>query len=180
MPAAPARAVGYPRARSGMALTKASLEVWKFGGASLADAPAIERAASLVAGRRGPLVVVASALAGVTDLLLDGARRSAAGDARAASEAARAFYKLHVKVARQLLPDNPARRDLLLRIDAQAREYGALARVLIALKDVPARVSDLLLARGERMACALLAAALREAGRRAVVVDALELVATDA
>src|SRR5262245_10485921 len=71
---------------------RASLEVWKFGGASLADAPAIARAASLIAAHRGPLVVVASALFGVTDLLLDGARRSAAGDARAASEAARGFY----------------------------------------------------------------------------------------
>ena len=158
---------------------RASLEVWKFGGASLADAAAIARAASLIAAHRGPLLVVASALRGVTDLLLDGARRSAAGDARAASEAARGFYKLHVRVARQLLRESPARRDLLLRIDALAREYGALARVLIALKDVPPRVSDLLVARGERLASTLLVAALRDAGRRAVLVDALDVVATD-
>ena len=55
------------------------LEVWKFGGASLADAAAIRKAASLVAGHKGPLVVVASALAGVTDLLLEGAHGAASG-----------------------------------------------------------------------------------------------------
>ena len=35
-----------------------ALEVWKFGGASLADAPAIEKAAALIASHRGPLVIV--------------------------------------------------------------------------------------------------------------------------
>jgi len=43
------------------------LEVWKFGGASLADAAAVRHAVSLVRAHRGPLVVVVSALAGVTD-----------------------------------------------------------------------------------------------------------------
>jgi aspartokinase len=55
------------------------LEIWKFGGASLADAAAIERAAALVAAHGGPLVVVASALAGVTDLLLNGAALASTG-----------------------------------------------------------------------------------------------------
>ena len=49
------------------------LEIWKFGGASLADAAGLRRAAALIAAHGGPLVVVASALAGVTDLLLEGA-----------------------------------------------------------------------------------------------------------
>lgn len=162
-----------------MARRKAPLEVWKFGGASVADAAGIRRAAALIAEHRGPLVVVVSALAGVTDVLLDGAKRSARGDTRAASDAARTFYRLHVRTARQLLPESTARRELLLGIDASAREYGALARVLIALKDVPIRVSDLLVSRGERLAAALLAAALRQGGRRAALVDALGVVATD-
>lgn len=158
---------------------RAPLEVWKFGGASVADAAAIRRAARLIAGHEGPLVVVVSALAGVTDLLLQGAQRSAAGDARAASAAARGLYRLHNHVARQLLPESAARRELLLRIDAAAREYGELARVLIPLRELPPRLLDLLVVRGERLAAALLTAALHQARRRAVLVDALELVATD-
>ena len=51
---------------------KPALEVWKFGGASLADAAAISKAATLIAAHEGPLVVVCSALGGITDLLLGG------------------------------------------------------------------------------------------------------------
>lgn len=168
------------RRRAGSVIVqRVVLEVWKFGGASLADAVGIRRAAGLISARRGPLLVVVSALAGVTDLLLEGARRSATGDLRAASQAARGLHRLHVRVARQLLPEGAARRELLLRIDTAAREYGALARVLIALQDLPPRLSDLLLARGERLAAALLAAVLARAGRRAALVDALEVVACD-
>ena len=50
-------------------ISPAPLEVWKFGGASLADAGAIERAATLIASHDGPLVVVASALAGIVPIL---------------------------------------------------------------------------------------------------------------
>ena len=60
------------------------LEVWKFGGASLADSGAIQRAAALIAGHEGPLIVVASALGGITDLLIGGAQRAAAGTAEPA------------------------------------------------------------------------------------------------
>ena len=44
--------------------------------------PAVRRAAALVGGHQGPLVVVASALAGVTDLLLDGAHARRRGRRR--------------------------------------------------------------------------------------------------
>src|SRR6185503_7438142 len=51
--------------------------IYKFGGAALADARAMRHAAHIVSRRRaGPLVVVASAMAGVTDALL-----AVAGDA---------------------------------------------------------------------------------------------------
>ena len=44
------------------------LEVWKFGGAALADGKAIDRAAQKIATHPGPLVVVASALGGITEI----------------------------------------------------------------------------------------------------------------
>ena len=56
------------------------LGIHKFGGASLADAAAVRHAASLVAAQKGARLVVASAMAGVTDALLSGATRAAAGD----------------------------------------------------------------------------------------------------
>ena len=67
---------------------EAGLEIWKFGGAALADARAIQKAAERIAEHDGPLVVVASALAGVTDLLL-GRRAGRRRDASSASTSRR-------------------------------------------------------------------------------------------
>jgi len=155
------------------------LEVWKFGGASLADAAAVRHAVSLVRAHRGPLVVVVSALAGVTDALLEGARRCAAGEGAAASAAAGGFLRRHRDLAHALVPAGPARRRLLASSDAQAREYREIAHAMAALADLSSRASDTLVARGERAASALVAAALHAAGRRAERVDAASIVVTD-
>ncbi len=152
------------------------LEVWKFGGASLADAQAIEKAAALIARHHGPLVVVASALGGITDLLLDGARRSAAGAGAEAARAAAEFLRRHREVARALLPVGRARRALLGTVDAAAREYRDLCGAVGLLGHLAPRASDMLVSRGERVSAAILAAAL---SRRGVCLDAADIVSTD-
>jgi aspartokinase/homoserine dehydrogenase 1 len=155
------------------------LEVWKFGGASLADAAAIRKAAELATGHPGPLVIVASALAGVTDLLLGGAHAAVTGDTRQASRVAAAFLVRHRKIARELLPAGAPRRALLAAIDAAAREYRELSAAVAVLGHLAPRASDMLVARGERMSATMLAAVLTTARRRAVYADALQIVATD-
>ena len=155
------------------------LEVWKFGGASLADASAVRHAVGLIRGHRGPLVVVVSALAGVTDALLDGARRAVAGEPEAASSVAASFLRRHRDLAHALVPAGAARNRLLASADAQAREYREIAHAMGALADLSPRASDTLVARGERAASAVVAAALHAAGRRAERVDAASFVVTD-
>ena len=93
-----------------MGSRRAGLDIWKFGGASLADAPAIDQAAGLIAAHKGPLIVVASALAGVTDLLLEGASEAAGGTAAAAGRVAAEFLRRHRAIIRELLPPGAARR----------------------------------------------------------------------
>ena len=155
------------------------LQVWKFGGASLADAGAVRRAVGLIKKHPGPLVIVVSAFAGVTDLLLDGARHAAAGDAAAGAASAAAFRRRHEAVVRRLFPSRTARSRLLGLIEESAREFEDLTRAVASLQELPARASDMIVARGERMACAVIAAALGAAGRRAKALDAMELVVTD-
>ncbi len=166
-------------AKRSRAARNARLEVWKFGGASLADAGAVKNAVSLVRAHRDPLVVVVSALGGVTDLLLDGAKRSAAGTPEAASAAAALFLRRHRNLAHALVPRGAARRRLLALADSQAREYREIAHAVAALADLSSRASDTLVARGERAASAVFAAALANAGRRAERVDAASIVVTD-
>jgi aspartokinase/homoserine dehydrogenase 1 len=153
--------------------------VWKFGGASVADAAAVRRVAGLIRGQRGPLLVVVSALHGTTDALLEGGRAAASGDLRAGPRVAGALLRRHRSLVASLVPHGPARRRLLAQSDLAAREYRDLARAMASLGDVPARAADLLVSRGERLAAAILAATLSAAGRRAIYVDATEIVVTD-
>ena len=147
------------------------LEVWKFGGASLADAAAIQRASKLIAAHDGPLVVVASALAGITDLLISGA-----GAPTSTAKLASAFLQRHRQAVKALLPPGKRRRALLGRIDEAARDTAISVAAVAVLGHLEPRTLDLLVSRGERMSAALLAEAISQAGRRrAVYVDATEL-----
>ena len=144
-----------------MAQTKRRpLEVWKFGGASLADAGAIRRAAALIAAHGGPLVVVASALGGITDLLLAGAQAAMAGNDTDPARPASVFLRRHREAAKDLVPAGAARRALLATIDAAAREYRDLCAAVAVLGHLEPRTTDLLVSRGERMSAAILAAAV--------------------
>jgi aspartokinase/homoserine dehydrogenase 1 len=156
-----------------------ALEVWKFGGASLADAAAIEKVVGLIARHKGPLVIVASALAGVTDQLLDGAAAATSGRSADAARAAAVFLRRHRDVARALIPAGPRRRRLVATIDSAALEYRELCIAIGVLGHLAPRASDLLVSRGERMAATILTAVLTRARRRAVSVDATEIVVTD-
>src|SRR5215213_1126726 len=155
------------------------LEVWKFGGASLASAEQIQKAAALIAKHPGPLVVVPSALAGITDLLLDGARHAISGRRDEIAKLSAAFLRRHRDVVRALLPAGAPRRKLLATIDVAAREYRELCAAVGLLDNLEPRVSDRLVSRGERISAQILTAALARAGRRAVYVDALEVIETD-
>ena len=80
------------------------IHVHKFGGASLADAAALSHAASIIALRPGRRVVVVSAMAGVTDVLLDGAQSAADGDST--DQAAGGYFeKSHAVASRDLGED---------------------------------------------------------------------------
>jgi aspartokinase/homoserine dehydrogenase 1 len=143
------------------------LEVWKFGGASLADGRAIAAAAEKICAHRGPLVVVASALAGVTDLLL-----------QSTPEAAATFARKHQQAARAVAGGR-AYRELARSVDRSAREYRDVCAAIDAIGHLGPRGQDALVARGERISAQLLAAAVLGRKRRVAYVDAVEIVETD-
>src|SRR6185436_16612096 len=63
-----------------MIRAKISCSIHKFGGAALADAGSIRRATEIFRAESGPKVAVVSAMAGVTDALLEVGARALAGD----------------------------------------------------------------------------------------------------
>src|SRR5437667_11586209 len=78
--------------------------VMNFGGTSVEDAKAIDRAAEIVRGRlaQRPVIVV-SAMAKVTDQLLAMGRAAGSGDRKTALKLSRALRERHYNAAGELL-----------------------------------------------------------------------------
>src|SRR5256884_7481191 len=89
-------------------------QIHRCGGGSLADAAAIGHAVRIVQAQRPePLVVVVSAMSGVTDALLDGAARAARGDASHVRAAAEALRAQHAAAAQELVPAGAPLEEML-------------------------------------------------------------------
>ena len=152
----------------------------KFGGTSVADADRIRAAAEIVRGRlrRKPIVVV-SALAGVTDLLVRAASVAREGrrdelDPILADLARRHRWALTGSV------DDPGRRhDLGLAVDALFEDLRQLLRSVRVLGEGTPRASDALLAFGEVLSSRIVAAAFADRGLPARLVEAREVMLTD-
>jgi bifunctional aspartokinase / homoserine dehydrogenase 1 len=157
-----------------------TLEIHKFGGASLANASAIKHAVSIIRAHQAQarLVVVVSAMAGVTDGLLEIALRAVRGDDGHTRAASRALRTKHVEAARALLK-GPQLDETLDVIDRSLNELEQLAAGLATLRELTPRTSDYLIARGERLSARLVAAALAADGGECTYVDALDVVKTD-
>lgn len=137
--------------------------VMKFGGTSLGDRERIETVVSLVRGRlRRKPVLVCSAHAKVTDLLLDGARAAAAGRPDIGPVAAREQEVL----AALRLPTS--------LVEPELRRLAELFQGLALLGELTPRSLDHVAAFGERMCVKAIAALLRRRRIPATAVAADE------
>ncbi len=152
--------------------------IHKFGGASVADAAAIRRAVTIIASQPAPRVVVVSALAGITDLLLGIVESATRGDAEAATALAETFRARHASVLDALLPRKD-RGPTAEAIATASDELVALARSLAVLREASPRVRDHILARGERLSALMMTAALIAADHDARCIDPNDVILTD-
>lgn len=148
------------------------LTVVKVGGSILQSAADLERAGSALARRQregGALLVVASALKGVTDLL-EQAGLEALDRERSnghLGETLDALRRRHLGIARELDADVPAMERALAEVEE-------LVGSIAAAGDLPDETYARLLSYGERLSVHLLAAAVRKAGPQARPVAAEE------
>jgi bifunctional aspartokinase / homoserine dehydrogenase 1 len=153
--------------------------IHKFGGASLKDAAAMRHAIDLVRGMSEPVVVVVSALAGVTDALLLLARAAAAGRQDEAAAIIRDLRQRHLAMA-QTLPESKAAATRLARsVEETFDALTDVARGLTALGELTPRTSDVIAARGELLSATIFAAALASRGRQVRQVNPLDVIKTD-
>jgi aspartokinase/homoserine dehydrogenase 1 len=152
----------------------------KFGGTSVGDADAIRQVVSIVqaAGRQAEhVVVVVSAMSGVTDMLLAGAQQAASGDNKAFRKTIRALRDKHYAAARTLLGEGGG--SVIKQVDRYLGRYSSFCESVHVLGEVTPRALDYIASLGERMSARLVAAALSVGGVPAEAVNATRLVVTD-
>jgi len=153
--------------------------VMKFGGTSVQDAKAIERAGDIVKGRlaQKPVVVV-SAMAKVTDQLLAMARAAGSGDRKTALNLSRALRERHYNTAGELLGTalfTEFHGDLGVYFEA----LDELLRGISAVGELTPRTTDHVAAFGEILSSRIVTAAFAAQGLDSTMVDSRECVVTD-
>jgi aspartate kinase len=153
--------------------------VMKFGGTSVQDAAAIDRAAAIVRGRLAEKpVVVVSALSKVTDALLATGRAAGNGDRDEALNLARGLRERHYNTASELLGTSVF-TGFHAELEAEFDALDELLRGISAVGEITPRTSDLVVSFGERLSSRIVASTLQARGMDAVHIDARELLLTD-
>jgi aspartate kinase len=156
------------------------LLVTKFGGTSVGSAAAIRALAAITAQNRAAwdgVVVVVSALNGVTDSLLRIVRTAQSGDAVGVHELYATLRQRHDSTIDELLTTERAavRKD----VDGLLDECAKLCEGVRVLGELTPRTLDAIAGLGERMSARIVAATLREHSVSATAFDATDLIVTD-
>lgn len=160
---------------------KKPLHVLKFGGTSVGDSSCILAVGEIIRRnlRSADLVVVVSAMSGVTNRLLEAAKRSSARDTRAAEAILASIRDQHIATATQLITSDDRRKDLLQRLNALLDEGARLCDRVSRLGALTAEATDSIASLGERLSAPVIASTLTEHGVNSVAVEATELIVTD-
>ena len=144
--------------------------VMKFGGTSVAGEAGLARVAGLAAqsaaGHR--VLLVASAMAGITDLLVAGAQR-----VKGIGEVLTGYGSAHRLALAALRPELPGQlaKDLEKRLGALEEELARLLQGVNLLGDCSPQVLARICSLGERASCALLAGLLEARGVPCLALD---------
>jgi aspartate kinase len=157
--------------------------IMKFGGTSVGSAEAIRSTAEIVREAQAAwphIVVVASAMSGVTDALLKGAHTAAEGDASTFRSIAQDLRAKHVTALNDLIKQPEQSSVARATVEVYLSEFESLCHAVNVLGEASPRALDAISSLGERMSIQLIAAYLKSIGIAAEPIESSELVVTDA
>lgn len=153
--------------------------VMKFGGTSVEDASAIDRAATIVAERREQMpVVIVSAMSKVTDQLLAASSAAGSGDAERALNLSRALRERHYNAAGELLGTGVFTQ-FHAELASDFDSLDELLRGIAAVGELTPRTTDLVASFGERISSRMVTAAFAARDLPAAHVDSRTCIVTD-
>jgi len=156
--------------------------VMKFGGTSVGSEHAFEQAAGIIQEQSCKwenLVVVVSAMSGVTDNLILCARTAANGKEGEYLTVIESLHSRHAGMIHSLIQSAAERNSLQQVLDRELSSLKALCSSIHILGEVTSRAMDVISSLGERINARITASLLGERGLDSVAVDATECIVTD-
>lgn len=156
--------------------------VMKFGGTSVGSADALKKAIQIIQDAKkdwARVVVVTSAMSGVTNLLLDCAASASHGKVDSLSAAESALREKHFAAADALIKDESLREQTKSEINALILSLVDLCKAIAVLGEASPRAMDTVASIGERTSARLLAAVVHDAGIKAQAIESTEFVVTN-
>ena len=154
--------------------------VMKFGGTSVANAEAINRAIEIVRSRldKKPIVVV-SALAKVTDALYNISYAAENCNLAEASDIIEKLRIRHFKLAYELLGDSPSLKETLDMLKVEFDELQKLVEAVTVLGELTPRIKARIISKGELLSSIVIGHALDVAGISTRWLDARRFIITN-
>ena len=122
----------------------------KFGGTSVGSVNSLLKVKEIVEKVEEPVVVVVSALGGVTDQLLDTSKLAAQGE----SSYEKGYDQLkirHLEMVEGILSNPEQHNDLLKQVTSLLDELGNILKGVFLVKDLSQKTSDIIVSYGERL-----------------------------
>ncbi|MBT3337198.1 MAG: aspartate kinase [Anaerolineae bacterium] len=165
-----------------MAKNKPSTLVMKFGGTSVGTPNAMTQTVANIRASQASwerIVVVTSALSGVTNLLVESTERAIQGDEVFISQAETELMGKHWQLAEKLISSPAQQAQIKQEIKHLVAEFGSLCRAISILGEATPRALDAVVSLGERLSVRILAGALQSAGSPAQFIETTHLIVTD-
>ena len=156
--------------------------VMKFGGTSVGSADALVNATQIIRDAKKDwdrVVVVTSAMSGVTNLLLDSAASASQGMADSLPQAESTLRQKHFDALDALVKDESLREQAKQKINALILSFVNLCSAMAVLGEASPRAMDAVASLGERMSIHLLAAVANSAGIKAKAIESSEFMVTN-
>lgn len=154
----------------------------KFGGTSVGSPEAIQNVVNIVTAeveRGSRVIVVVSAMNGVTDSLIGSVREAAAGNRWGYLSCSQKLRDRHAEALHLLTSPGGDRDSVLAEIERLLEQHVELCNAVNTLEEATPRIHDAVIAFGERMSSRIVAAALRALGVKSQAVDSGSMIITD-
>lgn len=147
------------------------MKVMKFGGGCLRDRDHFLKVANIITAEKEKTAVVISAVYGITNLLTDAIQLAVKSEKHVPDLIKKTRVK-HKKIATEILNDDGLRTELFKNMETRIKKLERLLYGISYTEEISSAVKAHILSFGERLATLLLAALIKEKGKKSLPMEA--------